>query len=68
MCVCENKERAEAWDKVYDILHKHNPKFSGRAGSGLQSALLEVKRLQAIEGCLEDLKNRTDAIPTRDIP
>lgn len=43
------KQKADAWSAVYSVLYQHNPKISGSATTGCESALKEIRRLQALD-------------------
>lgn len=45
----KDSERAGAWDVVFEQLYKHNSKFISGANSGQESALVEIRRLQALD-------------------
>lgn len=44
-----SQDQADAWSAVFEQLLKHNREFTNKLGSGLQNALDEIKRLQALD-------------------
>ena len=41
--------RAEAWSRVWSELWRHNRKMSQHGRSGIENALAEIRRLQALD-------------------